>query len=472
MAFDDSEISPALSPTAPSSDGLSLAEHYAAVREHLDAIARVAPRDLDGSGALALFDATYEFGDRFTAIATRALPVVETDVVWATEARTFPWWVSRRAHVTHYRAQRMTRLGRALRDELPLTGAAVVTGGPERITTDQAEILTTCAATSPGRREALLDPTNVHGERFLLTQAREWPADKFHNVVKRWAAATDPNADDRGFKEATDREYLEIALTTGGYLLGAFMTTEHGQLLLTALDTLARTPSKDEIRTRAQLRVEALTTMTRLTLDHGLVGTTGGVKPHLNIHVGYRTLLALASQVGAGDQLPGDLLPIPYAPGHITGLENLAGTLSAGDGEFTAAGLLDAATFEDGQPVPWAVLRRLLCDGEISRMVFGPDGQILNVGRTKRTYRKHLRRAIIARDKHCQYPSCDAPARLCECHHCVHWARDHGDTDVATGILLCFHHHTYVHNNGIEIAWKSGGGWAFTNRHGKQILSR
>ncbi|HEY8717635.1 MAG TPA: hypothetical protein VIM26_03455, partial [Pengzhenrongella sp.] len=67
-------------------------------------------------------------------------------------------------------------------------------------------------------------------------------------------------------------------------------------------------------------------------------------------------------------------------------------------------------------------------------------------------------------------PSCDAPARLCECHHCVHWARDHGDTDVATGILLCFHHHTYVHNNGIEIVWKRGGGWAFTDRHGSLIL--
>ncbi|HEY8719039.1 HNH endonuclease signature motif containing protein [Pengzhenrongella sp.] len=457
-------------------DSLILAEHYAAVREHLDAIARVAPRDLDGSGALALFDAAYEFGDRFAAIATRALPVVETDVVWATEARTFPWWVSRRVHITHYRAQRMTRLGRALRDELPLTGAAVVTGGPERLTLDQAEILTTCAATSPGRREALLDPTNVCGERFLLTQAHAWPADKFRNAVKRWAAATDPDADERGFKEATDREYLDIALTTGGYFLNGFLTTEHGQLLLTGLDALIRTPSKDEIRTRAQLRAEALVTMTRLSLDNGLVGTTGGVKPHLNIHVGYRTLLALAAQASAGDgagdrdQVPGDLLPVPYAPGHITGLEHLTGPGSMENGEFAAAGLLDAAMFEDGQPVPWAVLSRILCDGELSRIVFGPDGQILNVGRKKRTYRKHLRRAIIARDKHCQYPTCDAPARLCECHHSKHWGRDHGDTDVATGVLLCWHHHTHVHNNGIEIAWKSGGGWVFTDRHGRTVL--
>ncbi|HEY8720035.1 MAG TPA: hypothetical protein VIM26_15760, partial [Pengzhenrongella sp.] len=127
MAFDD----------GVSLESLSLADHYAAIRVHLDAVARVAPRDLDGPGALEMFDATYEFGDRFTAIATRALPVVETDVVWATEARTFANWVSRRVHVTHYRAARMTRLGRALRDELPLTAVAVVTGGAQRINVEQ-----------------------------------------------------------------------------------------------------------------------------------------------------------------------------------------------------------------------------------------------------------------------------------------------------------------------------------------------
>jgi hypothetical protein len=455
MAFDD----------GVSLESLSLADHYAAIRVHLDAVARVAPRDLDGPGALEMFDATYEFGDRFTAIATRALPVVETDVVWATEARTFANWVSRRVHVTHYRAARMTRLGRALRDELPLTAVAVVTGGAQRINVEQAEILTTCAATSPVRREALLDPANVCGEKFLLTEAQLWPAAKFRNVVKRWAAATDPEADERGFTEATDREYLDVALTTGGYFLNGFLTVEHGQELLVGLDAVIRIPAAGEVRTRAQLRAEALTTMTRMTLDHGLVGSAGGVKPHISVHVDYLTLLGLAAAAGVVD-----LLPIPYAPGHITGLDGLTGTGTLTGVGALRSGLLEPAMFEDGQPVPWPVLERILCNGEISRMVFGPDGQILNVGRKKRTYRKHLRRAIIARDKHCQYPACNAPPRLCEGHHSKHWARDHGDTDATTGVLLCFHHHTHVHNNGIEVTWKPGGGWQFTDRHGVVIL--
>ena len=32
-------------------------------------------------------------------------------------------------------------------------------------------------------------------------------------------------------------------------------------------------------------------------------------------------------------------------------------------------------------------------------------------------------------------------------------------------------HHDYVHDNGIEITWKPGGGWQFTDRHGT-ILQR
>ncbi|HEY8720467.1 MAG TPA: hypothetical protein VIM26_17955, partial [Pengzhenrongella sp.] len=148
MAFDDgvdSRTDGSLGGAAPSGAALvismlaelSWADTIAVMQAGTDTLAAVAPRDLDGSGALALFDGTHELGDRLSAIAARALPVVETDVPWATEARTFANWVSRRVHVTHYRAARMTRLGRALRDELPLTAVAVVTGGAQRINVEQ-----------------------------------------------------------------------------------------------------------------------------------------------------------------------------------------------------------------------------------------------------------------------------------------------------------------------------------------------
>ncbi|MBO3100706.1 DUF222 domain-containing protein [Cellulomonas sp. zg-ZUI168] len=120
-------------------------------------------------------------------------------------------------------------------------------------------------------------------------------------------------------------------------------------------------------------------------------------------------------------------------------------------------------------PIPDTVLARLACDSAITRVVFGPASQILNVGRTERTYTGPKRTAIIARDHHCQYPGCDAPPALSEIHHTHHWHRDHGTTDTHTGILLCWHHHTTVHDRAIEITRHPHGHWTFTDRHGQPL---
>ena len=43
--------------------------------------------------------------------------------------------------------------------------------------------------------------------------------------------------------------------------------------------------------------------------------------------------------------------------------------------------------------------------------------------------------------------------------HIEHWVRDHGETNIDLGILLCKHHHTTVHNNGWEITRERGTYW-------------
>ena len=185
--------------------------------------------------------------------------------------------------------------------------------------------------------------------------------------------------------------------------------------------------------------------LARLTLDQGLAGKGASVRPHISVLIDYPTLMSLATTTattaGVADQLNPTLDPA----------------------------VLNPAVFEDGQLASRAELDRLMCDGEISRFIFGPDSQLINIGRTQRTFTGQLRRAIIARDKHCQFPRCTAPPRMCEGHHCKHWGRDHGDTDARSGVLLCWHHHDHVHDNGIEITWKPGGGWQFTDRHGTTL---
>lgn len=128
-------------------------------------------------------------------------------------------------------------------------------------------------------------------------------------------------------------------------------------------------------------------------------------------------------------------------------------------------------TFADGSPIPYGQLVKLLCAGEFHRVVFGPEGQILDSGRTERLFTPAQTRAIIARDQHCQYPGCDAPPRQGEIHHCLWWYHQ-GRTSTDNGVLLCWWHHTLVHQQHLTItrhhhhdrAW-----WQFTTTDGQPL---
>jgi len=124
--------------------------------------------------------------------------------------------------------------------------------------------------------------------------------------------------------------------------------------------------------------------------------------------------------------------------------------------------LVSAETLLDGRPgisetgagtfLTTDEVRRISCDGNLTRVVFGPESQPLDVGRTKRLVTPAMRIAVIARDLHCVFPGCDRPASWCDVHHLIHWADD-GPTAIDNLILLCRHHHTLVH----EAGWSIGG---------------
>ena len=65
-----------------------------------------------------------------------------------------------------------------------------------------------------------------------------------------------------------------------------------------------------------------------------------------------------------------------------------------------------------------------MCDADLTRIIFEPDGEPLDVGRAKRTFTAGQTKAIIARDLHCQFPGCEARPEWCEAHHVIWWTRD------------------------------------------------
>ena len=97
---------------------------------------------------------------------------------------------------------------------------------------------------------------------------------------------------------------------------------------------------------------------------------------------------------------------------------------------------------------------------------------MLDEGRTKRHHTAAQRIALAQRDQGCAYPGCDRPPGWTEAHHAIAWEAAHGPTDTDTGVLLCAHHHRYVHRADIPIRFTDGtpdfrihGTWQHNHRY-------
>jgi hypothetical protein len=93
---------------------------------------------------------------------------------------------------------------------------------------------------------------------------------------------------------------------------------------------------------------------------------------------------------------------------------------------------------------------RIGCASGFLTLLF--DGsQPLDLGRSQRLYSARQRVMLAAMWGGCAIGGCDRPPSWTEAHHIDHWERDQGRTDVRDGILLCRHHHMWVHDVGARI---------------------
>jgi hypothetical protein len=95
------------------------------------------------------------------------------------------------------------------------------------------------------------------------------------------------------------------------------------------------------------------------------------------------------------------------------------------------------------------VLRRLACEAGIVLAGVADEGTPMDMGRRDRRLSAALRRALHLRDRNCTFPGCGATRHL-HAHHVHHWA-DGGPTDLSNLVLICSHHHRFVHQNGWTI---------------------
>lgn len=387
--------------------------------------------------------------DALGVLSAKILARVEADGRWATTARghgvrNFDEWVAKETKGSRAGARRQTRLARAVEDHTVPGLADAVTGGG--VSLEHADVLARLAPTTPARREALASEDPARNAGHLLRKARDLGVDEFTTEVKRWAAKVDPTADERGHRAASERVTCSLASRDDGVAMSAFMTTLDGAAFDAALNAVAGVPAAEDVRTHGQRMGAALGDMARLVLDHGLAaGQSGGFRPHLTIQVSLESLVAQVDALAAAPGDPATDLPV----------------IPAG---------WDAAVLADGTPIPASVLARVACDSEVSRVVFGPASQVLDVGRSERLYTGAMRRAVIARDQHCAYPDCDRPPRFGEVHHIRHWAAHGGETSVENGVLLCYLHHDVVHSRYLTIQRNHDKArWNFHERDGTPI---
>src|SRR5262245_16500135 len=124
-------------------------------------------------------------------------------------------------------------------------------------------------------------------------------------------------------------------------------------------------------------------------------------------------------------------------------------------------------TLEDGTALPRSTTDRLLCDAAVVAVREDSCGNVLNVGRRRRTIPTLLRRALRIRDRGCRFPGCTN--RLVDGHHVVPWCHG-GATTLDNLSSLCRPHHTFVHDFGVRIVRDADGELRFVRKDGTPIL--
>ena len=266
-----------------------------------------------------------------------------------------------------------------------------------QVTSDEAELLFRASERTPDKY--------AQAEPYLLELVGEG-FDDTRRILDYWGVEVDPGGARLELEEQLRRRRLDLTRKGNGMVAGEFLLPQlDGETLLSALDALTPPPVDGDSRTAGQRRADALADLGRSFLEGAESPTVGGERPHLNVHV-----------------------DLPALQGRAGGLHET----------------------EDGMVLDPELIRQLACDCSVGRIVFGPGSEVLDVGRRTRVIPAGLRRAVVARDRHCVIPGCGRPAKWCDVHHIVAWA-DGGETVIDNLCLLCRYHHTQIHLDLVEL---------------------
>jgi hypothetical protein len=296
---------------------------------------------------------------------------------------------------------------------LPAVAVDLLAAGPPEAGPPDGAAL---AAPEPGVPEAACPGAPLRpafDERALLAKARGHSVLELRHDCAHFRHAADPRRFLAEQVEQVEARFLELKTIEGGALsLRGYLDSEAGATLRAALEPLARPTGEGDDRRRERRCADALVELAGHALDTGLLPQHAGQRPHLQVTA---TLATVQGREGA-----------------------------------------PAAELDLGGPIAAETARRLGCDAGVTRVVFGADSAVLDVGRATRVPATATRRAVQARDRGCVWPGCHRPASWGELHHLRHWAQG-GSTDLANLVLICRAHHWKVHEGGWRLIRTDAG---------------
>jgi hypothetical protein len=122
---------------------------------------------------------------------------------------------------------------------------------------------------------------------------------------------------------------------------------------------------------------------------------------------------------------------------------------------------------ENDDGIPAESCRRLACDAPYVTVAQEPEGNLLHLGRKARKISTPLWRALMSRDRTCQFPGCNRTRHL-QAHHIEHWAEG-GETNPDNLLILCRAHHWAVHEGGLRVEGRAPHGLVFHRPDGSLL---
>jgi hypothetical protein len=277
---------------------------------------------------------------------------------------------------------------------------------------------------------ALTRVATPESEGELVEVAREMTTAELERCVRAWKHLSRKEEASLEKVNYRRRRLSVFPDESGAYVVRGVVTSDVGALLMRAVeaasDALFSAEAKDET-TPEQRRADALGLLAKRAMAAGFGGEREDVTK-----VGVAPTTGREGQPEDGENVSAE-----------TFLEGGANDRSQGGG--VEGGEPGRSNLEDGTRVSAETSRRLCCDSALVKVLRGPDGEVLDVGRRTRTIPPAIRRALEVRDGGCRWPGCNL--RFTAAHHVEHWAQG-GETRLGNLLLLCAFHHRKVHEGG------------------------